>query len=223
MVKPHSEFAKDSARAHGIRAYCKICGSKKSQDWNNENYDRYRQYLKDWLKQNADRAAETGRAYYEKHREKKAAAARDWYARNRERAIENRALYRLKNKASELQKMRDYWSQNQELYLAKASRRRASNLAAFRPFDPEMMALLEFEAHALARAREKVTGFKWHVDHIVPITSIRVHSLSGGVIPYRFCGPLFPIVCAFHNEANLAVIPASRNTSKSNRHWPDMP
>ena|SRR5213076_2589504 len=48
-----------------------------------------------------------------------------------------------------------------------------------------------------------LTG-EWHeVDHIVPINS--------------------PLVCGLHCEANLRVITASENASKSNRYWPDMP
>ena len=43
---------------------------------------------------------------------------------------------------------------------------------------------------------------RWEVDHIVPLQS--------------------PIVCGLHVEHNLQVIPASKNRSKHNRHWPDM-
>jgi hypothetical protein len=59
------------------------------------------------------------------------------------------------------------------------------------------------EAYDLAATRSKVLGFKWHVDHIVPLKS--------------------PIVCGLHTEQNLRVIPARENISKGNRVWPDMP
>lgn len=58
------------------------------------------------------------------------------------------------------------------------------------------------EIYDLASRRTKVTGILWQVDHIVPITS--------------------KSVCGLHCEANMQVITKTTNTSKGNRHWPNM-
>lgn len=58
------------------------------------------------------------------------------------------------------------------------------------------------EAYDIASVRSKVTGTKWQVDHVVPLQS--------------------DMVCGLHWEGNFAVIPAKANSSKGNRHWPDM-
>lgn len=56
------------------------------------------------------------------------------------------------------------------------------------------------EAYQLALRRTRITGFKWSVDHIVPLRG--------------------KMVCGLHCEANLAVIPMIDNERKGNRHWP---
>lgn len=52
------------------------------------------------------------------------------------------------------------------------------------------------EAYALAELRSAVTGFRWHVDHVIPIRN--------------------ELVCGLHVENNLRVIPAVDNLRKSN-------
>ena len=52
------------------------------------------------------------------------------------------------------------------------------------------------EAYHLAALRTKITGFKWHVDHIVPLQG--------------------KLVSGFHTPYNLQVIPAVENKRKGN-------
>lgn len=68
--------------------------------------------------------------------------------------------------------------------------------------DDEHLFLMR-EAYDLAQRRGAATGFKWHVDHQVPLQS--------------------PIVCGLHVIDNLQVIPGALNVGKGNRHWPGMP
>ena len=64
--------------------------------------------------------------------------------------------------------------------------------------------LMEFDSFVMEEAirlcvkREKVTGFKWHVDHIIPL--------------------LHKKVCGLHNANNLQVVPALWNMQKGNRN-----
>lgn len=86
---------------------------------------------------------------------------------------------------------------------AKSAKRRANKLLAIPKWFGELDELIIQEAHALAKQRTKQTGFKWQVDHKVPLQS--------------------KIVCGFHIGCNIQVIPAIINQSKHNRYWPDMP
>lgn len=57
--------------------------------------------------------------------------------------------------------------------------------------------------YEFAQLKSKMTGQQYHVDHIVPLSS--------------------PLVCGLHTDYNMQVIESSKNQSKGNRHWPDMP
>lgn len=61
----------------------------------------------------------------------------------------------------------------------------------------ELTEFVYSEAYDLCKLREKVTGFSWHIDHIIPLNGKTVSGL--------------------HVWNNLQVIPASVNLSKGNK------
>lgn len=69
--------------------------------------------------------------------------------------------------------------------------------------DTDYESLFMIEIHSLAVLREVRSGFKWHVDHVIPLTS--------------------DTVCGLHCSDNLQLIPAAENLAKGNYYWPDMP
>ena len=122
-------------------------------------------------------------------------------------ANRNRAKVRAANKkwaTAHPDKMLAYTLRRQKRapheYVAFTAKRRASKYQATPKWANEFFIS---EIYHLAQLRTKLTGFKWHVDHIVPLRSV--------------------IVCGLHAEHNLQVIPASQNHAKWNRVWPDMP
>lgn len=147
-----------------------------------------------------ERRRETTRARYWRNREKFIAAGAKWREENREKSrIASRRW-----QANHIEKFKaDHaaWRRrNSHLRSAKQSLRKAIKLKATPMWANDFFIK---EAYHLASIRTKIMGFKWHVDHIVPLKS--------------------KLVCGLHTEQNLQVIPAAKNISKHNRYWPDMP
>jgi hypothetical protein len=89
----------------------------------------------------------------------------------------------------------NYAKKNPQKICAMASKRRAS----IRNRAPSWLTTDDFwlieEAYSLAQMRTKLFGFKWHVDHILPLHGKKVSGL--------------------HVPINLQVIPATVNQRKS--------
>lgn len=190
--KPLSEFFKMTSQKSGLAPHCKACAKAYQV------------------------------AYYEKNKEKLLAGMREkhaanpqpvrdrmaaWVKANPERHDKNRARWIAENpeKHAEIKRAAaaKYRQANPEKKAAWQGRRRAAKCGATTAWEPEFDRLVEQEAANLAKLREAASGFKWHVDHTVPLLSEQV--------------------CGLHNAYNLAVIPASVNQRKYNLYWPDMP
>lgn len=121
-------------------------------------------------------------------------------SKNRERDNANKRRYALSN-PEKVRITRSKWeSKNRPKVNSKKAKRRAIKRNAYVPWANKFF--IE-EAYALAKLRSDTFGFKWEVDHIVPLVS--------------------HLVCGLHWEQNLQVIPALENSRKSNRFWPNMP
>lgn len=158
--------------------------------------------------------------YREKNREKLKNYSREWNEKNREkrrisknkwdkenpRAIDFEKMkireinYRLKNRDARVKSSAKWAKANKNIVRHHLNMRRAKKLNA----TPEWVNLEKIkEVYLEAEIFTILTGVLYHVDHIVPLQS--------------------KIVCGLHCEFNLQALPASKNASKSNKFWPDMP
>lgn len=172
------------------------------------------------------------RADHLKHREKRLEAfkrraaadpiahrarAKAWYDANKDKAKSTRAAYREANReklranaatarlkpevAREIAVKARKWAKENPV---KRARMGADRRAAKMNATPLWANKGEIEEiYAAARRLTNETGVPHHVDHIVPLKS--------------------RLVCGFHVQGNLQVLPARENMKKHNSFWPDMP
>ena len=108
--------------------------------------------------------------------------AAEWISNNRERAkITAQAVDKKRNQTPE----RRTWLTNRRKKLHHAF------------WEQDLTDLVTKEAYDLAKKRKAISGFSWHVDHIIPVSGKKVSGL--------------------HVWNNLQVIPAIENIRKNNK------
>lgn len=105
----------------------------------------------------------------------------------------------IKNKKTINLNNKQWKAQNPAKVSAMDAKRRAAKLCR----TPKWLSLKDIwmieEIYDLAALRTKMTGFTWHVDHIIPLQGKKVSGL--------------------HVPANLRVVPGSENLAKSNKFY----
>lgn len=219
VEKSIADFYRAKMSRDGLRSCCKVCMLETNRKWAEANPEKAILVREEWAKRNKDRRKKAAADRFIKNKERFSDSARKWRECNRERHLENGRKWAAKNAERKAETNRKY-------RIANAEKLRAS-IIAWNMANPERAALNNYvragrrraaiknaipgwankffikEIYHLAKLRTKATGFKWHVDHIVPLQS--------------------RLVCGLHVEHNLQVIPAVENHMKKNCYWPDMP
>ena len=168
---------------------CTVCNKEKEtfefEHWRNQCKECRAAKLKitrrAWYIRNQKHAITYSKKWRLAHPEHKKAYRKAEYAKNKEAAKEASRIYRKENP----EKI-NAWSRKRQC--AKAQRT---------PIwvDKEHFWMIE-ETYRLAKLREKIFGFPWHVDHIIPLRG--------------------KLVSGLHVIENLQVIPGKANIEKRN-------
>jgi hypothetical protein len=151
-----------------------------------------------YRKNNKDKLRKYSHYYYQQNKQDVNNQRLHYRASNKEKIAQaDRKYYKInKDKISAQKKL--YYTSCVSEFIARVAKRKAHQLQATPSWaDKKSIAGIYYLATLF-----NDTGIKLHVDHIVPLQS--------------------DVVCGLHCEANLQLLPASDNISKSNRWWPDM-
>jgi hypothetical protein len=194
-AKAFSEYCKDSGQKSGLYPSCKACAKVVKDAYLLKEGVREKNIArsKAWQEENKDRAEETKSAWLRNNKEKASAISLAWQKRNRKRVNENYKRYYEKNKEAIKAKKILAIASDLPKDAAKSALRRFGRAKATPSWANKFFMA---EAYRLAALREQMFGFKWHVDHIVPLKGKKV--------------------CGLHVENNLQVIPAVENIRKNN-------
>lgn len=122
-------------------------------------------------------------SYYYKDKQKHRAIADKWMQANPEKVLQ----------------IKQAWKKRNPLQVkVDSAKRSAIKRSASVEWDLELTDFVFEEAHHLRGIRDTLFGFKWHVDHVIPLQGKNV--------------------CGLHVWNNFAVIPASVNLRKNNRY-----
>lgn len=127
----------------------------------------------------------------------------NWRARNPNQVKAVTAAYRANNAALVKQCTLAWRKANPEKLTLYYMARRAAKHKAIPKWFGELDSFIIQEAAALRNNRNHLFGFKWEIDHAVPLIS--------------------DLVCGLHIGCNIQVVPATYNRAKGNRYWVDKP
>jgi hypothetical protein len=140
--------------------------------------------------------AESNRKYRESRKEELKAKKSEYYYKNKE-SISTKAKEKyLQNPETVKQRVKKWKEVNRGKHNARCMARHVLKMRSRLPCLSEDDLWMIEQAYDISILRSKMTGIKWHVDHIVPLKHKRV--------------------CGLHVPWNLQVIPASVNCSKRN-------
>jgi len=130
------------------------------------------------------------------NRSKHLASKKNWSEKNKKRQAQTKTIW-VKENLEKVAEVRKKWvNSNKDKLQSYRRNRRASKINAKPKWFGELDRFVLIEASALISDREKATGIKWHVDHMIPLRA--------------------KIACGFHVADNIQVIPAKLNAAKIN-------
>lgn len=177
---------------------CIVQHNQKYKTYRKNNSEKVKQYFKQRYENNPEHVKEIKKKSQSKPevRQKLTKGAFIWKRKNPDKVKESNKKHYENNKKSVLERNRLWKESNPNKvrsYLAKRKLLK-SNASCLQS---ELTEFVYEEVYSLCKLRESLTGFKWNIDHMIPLNGRNVSGL--------------------HVWNNFQCIPATINTSKQNK------
>lgn len=197
IEKEHKDFPKHKHGRDGIAASCKKCASERTKKYREDKKDKYKEYNKNYYLKNKKEIKEKQKEYRNKNKNKIKKINKNYTNKvkleNPEKLKYYTRKYKSKNKEKIKQYNKKYSKENRGIINAKEAKRRSIKLNA----TPNWAEIDKIKlVYKKAKWLERITGLKYHVDHIIPLNN--------------------PNVCGLHVWANLQILEVNINCSKGN-------
>lgn len=140
---------------------------------------------------------ERNRNYRAENRDSEIQRQRDYYSNCKEELLLKASLKRKEDPEKFSNRYKKYYQKNKPSIFANEAKRRATLLSSKEISWSELDQFVNTEAFSLCILREHTTGFKWQVDHMIPLKA--------------------KVVCGLHVWNNFQCIPKIVNLTKKNR------
>ncbi len=177
---------------------CKACVAHYMKEYRTNNAKHISELKKTWKQRNKEHVKELSRQYALANPEKRSAARLKWILNNPQQNMAAKTKYKLLNPHKVKEAKKTWATNNKPAVRAKDAKRRASTIQRTPKWLGHDELWLIKEAYHLAEIRTHMTGFVWHVDHIIPLQG--------------------KIVSGLHVIENLQVIPGMVNVRKTNKY-----
>lgn len=171
---------------------CVECSSEYKKRLYATNKQKVQKYNQQYYLSNREFVLDLVRHYARTSKDKISQRTSSYYAANKDRIKQRVQAYRKANRLRVASGQKRYRALNPHKRNALGAAYRAHRKQAMPPW-ANSCEILEFYEDA---RRLRITGVRWHVDHIVPLRH--------------------PLVCGLHVEYNLQLLPEQCNLSKGN-------
>ena len=160
--------------------------------------ERNKEYDKRYLEKNQEARKQSLKTYRNKPEAKQ--KRKEWLDAHAEQYAASKLLWSQNNPSKVKANTKMHRENNPGFSASHCAKRRSKKLTATPNWVGSEEQWLIKEAYSLAALRSKMFGFKWHVDHVVPLQGTTV--------------------CGLHTVENLQVIPWTDNIKKHNKWQP---